>query len=659
MSHLQSAGRLSPNRTLFRFAALSLFFCVARFSVGGSPTSDRTAVQAELVKAIEAGRVQVGDPIYAKVQLAWNDAACKLREGAILKGRVVAQTARSKTAKTSEIALLFEKGQCGGREMKPLPLTLTAVLAPDPTQSLFEDQESKPLSDATGLALGQQGSGSPMRSVLAAAATVMVEPPHPKPPQIVMPGQVVGIRNVTLAVGRGPEGSSILSSPNHNMRLDSGSRLVLVPSAIVTAAPQPPESHEGNANNSAQPTGNNVTPRETPDESDVCLPPSCTVALNADPPETDLARADLVIPVKQLGLTSPVDREMYHFGHESTISYLGPNQLLLTFNPHQLVVRTSAEAHLPKLYVVRAIVIDLSTMKTVRIVDWRIHDAQQYLWSLGGDAVLVHVGADLRVYGPDLKLERKFALGGPLAFATVDPSGSYIAAGIVRERHTEAIHRELLEAEDREPEEDVEVRVLTREFHALVDVTRSSRNVPPVLSEDGEVRIPTLGKNRWRVVEYAWSGQRRVLKEFDSSCRPEAVSLPPNLLFLTGCDRLEDGKWYRLLRSDGTLILKGASPSSEQGHTAVGAAGSPFYAVGIDELGRPLEHASAFHSSDLKNLRIGIYRIDSGARVASMAVPNPVPMAQAYALSPNGLSLAILESEKILLYRLPGVVQRN
>src|SRR5579863_9909706 len=90
---------------------LSLFlFCLAPFCLGATPTENRAPVQAALVKSIEAGRVRVGDPIYARVELAWSDSSCKLREGAILKGRIVLQTARSKGAKSSEIGLLFESG---------------------------------------------------------------------------------------------------------------------------------------------------------------------------------------------------------------------------------------------------------------------------------------------------------------------------------------------------------------------------------------------------------------------------------------------------------------------------------------------------------------------------------------------------------------------
>lgn len=209
-SSYRSALRLP---SVFRAVSLLLLPLVPA-CLGSTPSSDRTPIQAETVKSIEAGRVQVGDPIYAKVELAWNHSDCALREGAILKGRIVAQNARSKGTKSSGIALLFESGQCGRREMRPLPLTVAAVLAPDPNRrsSLFDDQQSPPLNEAADLSLGQAGSGSPMRSMLAATSTVLLEPPRYKPPQMVMPGQVIGMGDVKLGVGTGPEGSSVLTS---------------------------------------------------------------------------------------------------------------------------------------------------------------------------------------------------------------------------------------------------------------------------------------------------------------------------------------------------------------------------------------------------------------------------------------------------------------
>lgn len=99
-----------------------------------APAQDRVPVQAELVQAIDAGRVKIGESVLAKVAVKWQTAQCTLREGAVLKGRIVAQTTHSKTEKNSQIALLFESAQCNGPDLKPLPLTVAAVLASDPYQ---------------------------------------------------------------------------------------------------------------------------------------------------------------------------------------------------------------------------------------------------------------------------------------------------------------------------------------------------------------------------------------------------------------------------------------------------------------------------------------------------------------------------------------------
>jgi len=643
-----------------RIAFLLLFEPVCFASTPPAPPNDRTPVQAELVQMIEAGRARVGDPVLARVSIAWRDSDCKLREGAILKGRIVTETPRSRGA-SSEVAILFETGQCGGRDMKPLALTVAALLVPDPTSSFYGDRESQPLSEAVGLSLGQPGSGSPMRSITAAAAAVVVEPPRNKPPQLVMPGQVIGMPDVKLGVGSGPEGSSVLTSEKHNLRLPSGSRLVLVPN-LKTAEAQPNASSPVAAAASVA-VSNAAENANAPDETDLCVPSICSVDLEGNAPSgADIGVATapaITMPIRQLGFFAAPDREMYSLDHDVAISYLGANRLLFTFNPHILVPRAGAEAGLPRLHIVRAALIDLLTMKVVRTVDWRVHDAQQYLWSMGNDRVLIHVGEELRMYGPGLKLEQKLALGGPLAFARVSPSGSYVAVGAIRERHSEDVHRQLAEAEAREPEEDVEVKVLDANFHTLATVMRSSRELPPILSDEGEIRLSTIGKNRWRISEHSWTGEQRMLKQLDSTCRPEIASLPPDLLFVTGCDRLAEGKWYRILRPDGKLVLKGSSPSTENGHRASGSAGSRVFAVGITELAKAIDDSSAFHSSDVKDLHVAVYRVEDGKKLTAVTISDPLPTLQTFALSPDGRQLAVLDNSQIVFYALPAAGSCN
>ena len=68
------------------------------------------------------------------------------------------------------------------------------------------------------------------------------------------------------------------------------------------------------------------------------------------------------------------------------------------------------------LHMVRAVLLNLDTMKVEHTLDWRVHDAQQYLWPIGHDQ-----GSDSRRPGvanvwAGLKLKQKLTLGGPLAF---------------------------------------------------------------------------------------------------------------------------------------------------------------------------------------------------------------------------------------------------
>ena len=193
---------------------------------------------------------------------------------------------------------------------------------------------------------------------------------------------------------------------------------------------------------------------------------------------------------------------MFGFDYHAGVAFLGQAQLLFTFNPHLLVKRTTTEAMSSSgLRIIRAVAVDLATKKVVKTVDWRMTDTGQYFWPLGGEQVLVHVGDELRVYGPRLEQRKKISLGAPLAFVRKSPSSTFLAIGVINERHSPEIHRQLQEAEGREPEEDIEVRVLDSAFHPITKIIRSSRQAVPVLLDDGEVRVLKVGADRWRVVK--------------------------------------------------------------------------------------------------------------------------------------------------------------
>ena len=101
-------------------------------------------IEAELLAPPSIHGTSVGKPIYARILADWKTPACKLRTGGILKGRLVDAVAHSKSAKTSSLALVFDSAECAGRQMRSLPLTVTAVLTPSRDSAL---NATPPLSE--------------------------------------------------------------------------------------------------------------------------------------------------------------------------------------------------------------------------------------------------------------------------------------------------------------------------------------------------------------------------------------------------------------------------------------------------------------------------------------------------------------------------------
>jgi len=625
------------------FVLLALYFRYPLLAQTSAP------IQAELLQRLHASKVRVGDSILAKLALPWKGASCDLRAGAIIQGHVVTQKAHSKSESTSEIGIAFESGQCGGRDMKPLFLTLAAVLAPLPS-SYNDSDELQPLSSAIGL-----GLNGTLRSVAQASAIVNVEPRRVKAPHAVIPGQVVGIPHLAISVGQGPRGSSILRSMGRDVQLSPGTQFVLVPNSKS----EPDVMADAKSVDSRTATGKNVTPAgdllisTVDDESELCAAPNCTIVLPPGRFERGIEKAQIALPLKELGyLPTPPDHEMPAFDYDAGITYLGPSQFLFTFNPHRLIHRTASDVISSQgLRIIRGVLFDLEQKEVLRTVDWRVPDSGRYLWTIGQNRILIHVGQQLRAYGPGLQLSDQISLDGPLAFVQVSPASEFFAIGVIHERHTREIHRKLEEVELREPEEDVEIRLLDSRFRSLTTIMRSSRFPPPVLLNGGEVQFHAIARDRWQLVENTWTGDRTVLAVTSSTCAPRMDSMPGNLLFVLGCDRQPGSRWYRILHSDGKLVLKGWSPSSELGQTAGGNVGKNAFAIRIAEASDSRSLQSVFKPSALKGSHVAVYREANGRRIFFIGVPDLVPAVQAFAISPREDQMALLKSSEIAFYK--------
>jgi hypothetical protein len=641
-------------RILGLTAALAL--CCATVSAEKIAKAGADPIEAELMADLHARLLKVGGTVYARVTVEWRSPTCVLRNGAVLEAHVVSVVPSIKPVKASEVGLAFTSAQCGDLKMGPFNLLLSAIAAPPEDSDLGILSQSLPVKAMSGIS-GRMVLNS-MR-ISNDPTLNLISPIYlfPLIPRMEM-GDVYRIRGLKLSVGTGPENSSILTSKDHDVSLEKHSLLLLVPAqwTIARASGEPgtaqPESSEPAMRIPSVARTSALPARPPVNDIDLCVPPQCNVALPSGN-ASDMGHVAGTISIRELGYSPRPQRDAFNFVHDEVLAYLGPRELLVAFNPHELVSR-DAPGTGSTVRIIRAAVVDTETHRVTHTVDWEMLDNRQYLWPLAIGRVLVHVGSELLVYGEGLQIQNRVPLDGPLAFVRVTPDGGFMAVGVLHERHTPELHAQLRENLNSDPEEDVNILVLNRNFETIAKSTAQSNLMAPTLLNEGQVTLAAQSNMRYRISMVTWDNHASVLARFISSCTPQLSSIAPDLIFLVSCDKQSEGREYRVLRANGKLALKGDSTLNECGHAAEGSANQEAFVVKIVESTLPVPPGSPMSASQFSSEELRVYRAADGKRLLSVHAAPPSMSRDGYALAPDASQLAVMTREQIVVYSVPG-----
>jgi hypothetical protein len=642
-------------RTHLLIAALAL--CSKSVWAESVPKGGVTPVEAQLMADVRTHRLKVGQPVYARVDSLWNGDDCTLRSGAILEGRVVAVTPHSKTDANSALTLAFTKAQCHGLKMDDFKLLLSAVAAPP------HDMDQGILTDAVPLnttASGRYSTGIDALKMMQMSTNVnlnldLADSGPPALPPMKM-GDVNGIRGLKLSVGSGLDHSTVLTATNHDLTLVTHTVFLLVPMAemvplaIAAASAGQPAASGDSAKTTEVAL---LTPPPPPtNDIDTCEPPQCGVALPADKASAGSAARD-GISISQLGYRPRAQRAMTTFDHDEELAYLGRHELLVAFNLHGLLTRHELGSGGVTVRVIRAAVVDTTTRRVTHTVDWELPDQGKYLWPLSDSRVLAHVGSELHVYGAGLKILNRMGLSGPLEFVRVTPDGSFIAVGVIQERHSAELHAKLRENLAGEPEEDLNILVLNRNFETIAVAKTRSGLLPPTLLNEGQVKVLAQPNARYRILMQGWDKHTSTFARFESSCTPDLESIAPDMIFMVSCSKESEEFEYRVLHANGKLALKNMPNWNSFGYAAEGSADHAEFVVKSVQSSRPVQAGAAFSAADFTSEALQVYRAADGKRMLSVTVSSPTSSRDDFALAPDGSQLAVLNCEQIQVYSVP------
>ena len=604
-------------------------------------------VQAEFLKPLQVHRVAAGATVFAKVTAEWNGPGCLLHPGAVLEATVETAEPRKNGAR-SMLALSFDRAQCSSGELQSFRLVLLAAAAPpNDWQDVPEVEINSPRLRAHAAGEPTAPGGEPEFLIPGHHLEFTGVAHHfPFKPNL-QAGDIVGIRGLKLEVGTGPNRSSVFSSEHKDLSLKAFTQILLNPPslAFVPAAaplPNPVADAAKSIHRPPQPV------RVPTDTLEVCKAPACVVDrpvtaadLDSQPPRS--------IALGPLGYGRRSRRLLADFEQDSALAWLGPDQVLFAFNSHRLIPRGLESPETTRM--VHAVLVSVSGHAVLRSADWKIHDAGRFLWQLDATRVLVHAGDELRVYGSGLELQHTIRLGGALRFLRTSPSGDSIVFGTLRERHSQELHAQLRKDLGDEPEEDVEVTMLDKDFRIVTSGITASGLAPPTLLNEGQVSLRPQPEGDYRMAIEKWGNTTSTLARFRSTCAPQVSSISPDLLFLVSCVTNIGEPEYRVLHGDGTLMLRGQPGPRQLG---IEGGGNPQrFAVKFVSRLADDPPGSRFSASDLEFEEIRIYRAKDGKRLGAVRVEDPPTSYGGFALSPDGSQMAVLSGSEIKVFALP------
>ena len=205
-----------------RFLLLLLFVSSFALAAGAqsSPASatDKPALPemwVKLTNSLDSSKLKEGDTIRARAPRGWIYLTCGVNPDTILDGRVVSIKPWSDASKTAEVALSFT-AICMNKETQPL--VLIAVFYPTE-----DDKSAKAIQDSMPRGIGQ-GAMMPYNP-----STLPTEGAGDEIFPLAKFGEVSRLNHLTLAVGKGPQGATVLSTTEKRLNLAPGTRMALIP----------------------------------------------------------------------------------------------------------------------------------------------------------------------------------------------------------------------------------------------------------------------------------------------------------------------------------------------------------------------------------------------------------------------------------------------
>jgi hypothetical protein len=175
--------------------------------------------------------------------------------------------------------------------------------------------------------------------------------------------------------------------------------------------------------------------------------------------------------------------------------------------------------------------------------------------------------------------------------------------------------------------------------------------MPPTMLDEGQVNLLAQPGLYYRLAMNTWRNVTSTLARFPSACTPHLSSFAQDFLLLLSCDSVTGDSEYRVLRSDGKMLLSGKAGAQQIGFDAAGS--GKLFAIKVVNTAREIALGTGFAVPDLLTQEVRVHRNADAKRIFTARVAEPATSRATYAVSPDGRQLALLNRNGISLFALP------
>jgi len=350
-----------------------------------------------------------------------------------------------------------------------------------------------------------------------------------------------------------------------------------------------------------------------------------------------------------------------------TVHFVDEQHLLLTYNTKRLLKRLAECPPEDEDRIIDALLLELPSGKVLGRTEWRVHDRGQYLWNLGHGRFMLRTRNNLSTFTPLANL----AAGHPFIERPVISTRRKIQVILL------SPDADLMIIESREPKPPVTILPgPTDEENDPVQVDFFRVEAPQnsgdqvVLQRAGQIfargtgRIPAnasgyiaiidQGRQHWAFDFRSFSGKVKELSPFESSCRPSPILVSRSEFVAFGCHTTHTQQVIGGFNMRGEEMWEQNLSDTYVAPMFVFAPAAGRFAMSRLISRDPFMREEASLTPQLVGPQtVVVYQTDSGKQILRVDC-SPIERAgQNFALSADGLNLAVIRNEVLEIYSLP------